>query len=152
MPPRRAAQMCRPYGGCRSGYFFLVGPVPDRPAGIRTGRDGSVKPGAGVKPHCPQFSTSIGRRRRPPTQSPAKRVCVGEEERWSERALPDPGEARDTKSATTKGPVARREFRHSLRFPRAGNFTHPNRCASPVTGVWGRLLLSGGDGPKGQRG
>ena len=28
-----------------------------------------------------------GRRRRPPTQSPAQRVCVGEEERWSERAL-----------------------------------------------------------------
>ena len=31
MPPRRAAQMCRPYGGCRSGYFFLVGAGP-RPA------------------------------------------------------------------------------------------------------------------------
>ena len=66
------------------------------------------------------------RRRRPPTQSPAKRVCVGEDtrpqasvsernrrkaaalsvemERWSERALPNPGEARDTKSVTTKWP------------------------------------------------
>ena len=92
-----------------------------------------------MDPHRLKFSTQTSRRRRPPTQSPAKRVCVGEEERWSERALPDPGEARDTKSATTKGPVARREFRHPLRFPRAGNFTHPNRCASPVTGVWGRF-------------
>jgi len=26
--------------------------------------------------------------RRPPTQSPAKRVCVGEAERWNEQALP----------------------------------------------------------------
>ena len=40
-----------------------------------------------MEPHQPQFSTQIGRRRRPPTQSPAQRVCVGEEERWSERAL-----------------------------------------------------------------
>ena len=60
MPPRRAAQMCRPYGGCRSGYFFLVGPVPDRPAGIRTGRDGSIKPGAGLKPRCLKFSSHPG--------------------------------------------------------------------------------------------
>ena len=39
--------------------------------------------------HRLKFSTQTGRRRRPPTQSPAKRVCVGEEERWSERALPN---------------------------------------------------------------
>ena len=42
-----------------------------------------------MEPHQPQFSTQIGRRRRPPTQSPAQRVCVGEEEQWSERALPN---------------------------------------------------------------
>ena len=58
--------------------------------------------GCGIAP-TPIFHP-IGRRRRLPTQSPAQRVCVGEEERWSERALPDPGEARDTKSATTKWP------------------------------------------------
>ena len=40
-----------------------------------------------MEPHRLKFSTQTGRRRRPPTQSPAKRVCVGEEERWSERAL-----------------------------------------------------------------
>ena len=28
MPPRRAAQMCRPYEGCRSGYTFFVGAGP----------------------------------------------------------------------------------------------------------------------------
>ena len=109
MSPRRAAQVRRPYGGCRSGHAFFVGAGPRPARRIRTGRDGSAKPGAGVKPHCPQFSNPIGRRRRPPTQSPAKRVCVGEDtrpqasaserncrkaaalsaemERWSERAL-----------------------------------------------------------------
>ena len=56
---------------------------------IRIRSVSSAKPGAAVEPHQPQFSTQIGRRRRPPTQSPAQRVCVGEEEQWSERALPN---------------------------------------------------------------
>ena len=66
---RRAGEGTRPYGG------------------NQTGSVGSAEPGAKVEPQQRQFSTQTGRRRRPPTQSPAKRVCVGEEERWSERAL-----------------------------------------------------------------
>ena len=110
----------------QTGAFFSQGPVLNRPTGGAHPRAASL----GLRPihlqplpysfpetlpglggggpwasrrdlHQPQFSTQIGRRRRPPTQSPAQRVCVGEEERWSERALPGPGEARDTKSATT---------------------------------------------------
>ena len=34
--------------------------------------------------------------------------------------------------------MARREFRHPLRFSRAGNFAHPDRYTSPVNGVWGK--------------
>ena len=66
---RRAGEGTRPYGG------------------NQTGSVGSAEPGAKVEPQQRQFSTQTGRRRRPPTQSPAKWVCVGEEERWSERAL-----------------------------------------------------------------
>ena len=90
----------RPYGESGSGSFFFVGAGhwPAHVPGDREGRPyswkrggnvGSAKPGVPMDPHRLKFSTQTGRRRRPPTQSPAKRVCVGEEERWSERALPN---------------------------------------------------------------
>ena len=51
----------------------------------------------------------------------------------------------------TQGPVARREFRPATQILRAGNFLSDPR-GTPRNGVRGRLPLSGGDGPKGQRG
>ena len=51
----------------------------------------------------------------------------------------------------TQGPVARREFRPATQILRAGNFLSDPR-GNPRNGVRGRLPLSGGDGPKGQRG
>ena len=48
--------------------------------------------------------------------------------------------------------VARKELRKATQILRAGNDATMNRSASLVMGVRGRLPLSGGDGPKGQRG
>ena len=84
-----------------------------------------------MEPHRPQFSTQTGRRRQPPTQSPAKRVCVGEEERWSElcpAGRSEGYEIRDDK-------VARRELRPATQILRAGNTAKSNKYASPVMGV-----------------
>ena len=52
----------------------------------------------------------------------------------------------------TQGPVARIELRKVTQILRAGNDATTNRSASLVMRVRGRLPLSGGDGPKGQRG
>ena len=121
----------RPYGELRKRFHAFVGAGP-RPARQDSHRErwfGKPRRSCGTAPF--EIFRPTGRRRRPPTQSPAQRVCVGEEERWSERALPGPGEARDTKSATTKWPGGRLDT-HS-------NFARRNCCnifryASPVMG------------------
>ena len=78
----------RPYGFTKVHLSNRRAGEGTRPyCGNQTGSVGSAEPGAKVEPQQRQFSTQTGRRRRPPTQSPAKWVCVGEEERWSERAL-----------------------------------------------------------------
>ena len=53
MSPRRAAQVRRPYGGCRSGHAFFVGAGPSRPADHGSAITCSVKPGTGVSELCP---------------------------------------------------------------------------------------------------
>ena len=123
---RRPVQARRRRGALHlaRGAFGAGGPVCRPYGGKRSGSVGSTEPGAGVELYRPQFSTQIGRRRRPPTQSPAKRVCVGEEERWSERAL----------SVRTK---------RGIRNPRrrcAPEILHPVKGMTPVMGV-----LGGGD-------
>ena len=70
----QAGQETRPYKAISVGTVSLPRLVP-------TSR------GRGCKSGGRRFVHN-GRRRRPPTQSPAKRVCVGEAERWNERALP----------------------------------------------------------------
>ena len=69
-----AGQEPRPYKAISVGTVSLPRLVP-------TSRGRGCKSGARRFVHN-------GRRRRPPTQSPAKRVCVGEAERWNERTLP----------------------------------------------------------------
>ena len=110
---RRAGEGTRPYGG------------------NQTGSVGSAEPGAKVEPQQRQFSTQTGRRRRPPTQSPAKRVCVGEEERWSERALSGRTKRGIRNPRRRSGPGGIAETAQILR---AGNIEEPTSSASPVMG------------------
>ena len=113
----------RPYGESGSGSFFFVGAGhwPARVPGDcescpyswkRGGNVGSAKPGAPMEPHRLKFSTQTGRRRRPPAQSPAKRVCVGEEERWSELCPAGRSEGYEIRDDE----VAREESQRPLRF------------------------------------
>ena len=90
-----------------------------------------------MDPHRLKFSTQTGRRRRPPTQSPAKRVCVGEEERWSERALSGRTKRGIRNPRRRSGPGGIAEATQILR---AGNIEEPTSSASPVMGSRGRRI------------
>ena len=111
-------------------------------SGKRTRSVGSSKLGAVAEPNHLKFSTPIGRRRRPPTQSPAKRVCVGEEERWSERALPNRAKRGIRNPRRRSGPegiakshsnFARRKF---LPIPRGNPRKWGPGPTPPVRGRW----------------
>src|SRR5699024_5842626 len=68
----RAGEDTRPYADAGTVLFSSQGPVPDRPARIRTGSVGSSKPGAEIEPHQRQFLHPQGpvarRKFRPTTQ------------------------------------------------------------------------------------
>ena len=56
----RAGEDTRPYPDAGTVPFSSQGPVPDRPARIRTGSVGSSKPGAEIEPHQRQFLHTQG--------------------------------------------------------------------------------------------
>ena len=56
----RAGEDTRPYADAGTVPFSSQGPVPDRPARIRTGSVGSSKPGAEIEPHQRQFLHTQG--------------------------------------------------------------------------------------------
>ena len=94
-----------------------------------------------MEPHQPQFSTQIGRRRRPPTQSPAQRVCVGEEEQWSERALPNRAKRGIRNPRRRRPQWAGRDLDQPLRFCAPEMFC-PTQGVTPVNGVRGKATMS----------
>ena len=59
-PNWRAGEDTRPYADAGTVLFSSQGPVPDRPARIRTGSVGSSKPGAEIEPHQRQFLHTQG--------------------------------------------------------------------------------------------
>ena len=87
-PVRRRAESSRPTDGMVYGGRADLGSAPTvvqakyNKTGGRAGQETRPYNISGKM----QKKRTAGRR--PPTQSPAKRVCVGEAERWNEQALP----------------------------------------------------------------
>ena len=127
--------MRRPYVGYRNGSVLSQGPDTGWTAGGASPSPADFKD---------TFQVWVGEALGPPAVNGPGTVC-----------LANPGaemEPQNLKFLLTKAPVGRKKFEPATQILRAGTIAGPDRYASLVIGVRGRLPLSGGDGPKGQRG